>query len=135
MSKRKHEYKQIKITDLLLNPSNPRLNPVQHQVESIEAMVEDQGEKLIELAKHIVQNGLNPIDIILIRPQGNQWLVCEGNRRVTALKLINEPDLVPSKYSKLKKQFQRLNTLLDNALLENIPCVVIDDPNSANEWI
>ena len=52
MSKRKHEYKQIKITDLLLNPSNPRLNPVQHQVESIEAMVEDQGEKLIELAKH-----------------------------------------------------------------------------------
>lgn len=135
MAGQKYEYKQVKIADLLLNTSNPRFNPVKHQTETIQAMVEDQQGKLSTLAEHIIENGLNPTDIILVRPQGKQWLVLEGNRRVTALKLVNEPDLVPSQYAKLKRDFQKLNAVLDNSLLENIPCVIINDEALANEWI
>ena len=133
MGVQKYEYKQINVTELLLNPENPRFNPVKHQTETISAMVEDQKEKLSTLAEHIIDNGLNPTDIILVRPFQKQWLVLEGNRRVTALKLVNEPDLVPSQYAKLKRDFQKLNAVLDKGLLEHIPCVIIEDPALANE--
>ena len=135
MGVQKYEYKQINVTELLLNPENPRFNPVKHQTETLSAMVEDQKEKLSTLAEHIIDNGLNPTDIILVRPFQKQWLVLEGNRRVTALKLVNEPDLVPSQYAKLKRDFQKLNAVLDKDLLEHIPCVIIEDPALANEWI
>ena len=135
MVKQKHVYRQIRITDLLLNPSNPRFNPVQHQKETILSMIEDQQNKLVTLAEHILENGLNPTDIILVCPHQNQWLVLEGNRRVTALKLVNEPDLVPAQFAKLKRDFQKLNAILDNSILESIPCVIIEDKDVANEWI
>lgn len=44
-------------------------------------------------------------------------------------------DLVPSQYAKLKRDFQKLNAVLDKDLLEHIPCVIIEDPALANEWI
>ena len=135
MAGQKYDYKQVRITDLLLNTSNPRFNPVKHQTETIQAMVEDQQGKLVTLAEHIIENGLNPTDIILVRPQGKQWLVLEGNRRVTALKLANEPDLVPSKFAKLKRDFQKLGAIIDSSLLDSVPCVIINDENLANEWI
>lgn len=50
MGVQKYEYKQINVTELLLNPENPRFNPVKHQTETISAMVEDQKEKLSTLA-------------------------------------------------------------------------------------
>lgn len=131
----KYEYKHIKIADLLLNPSNPRFNPVKYQIETILAMVEDQQKKLVVLAEHIISNGLNPTEIILVRPHKNQWLVLEGNRRVAALKLTHEPDLVPTQYPKLKKDFQKLNDKLDHSLLENIPCAIITYEDLANKWI
>lgn len=135
MARPKYEYKQVKIADLLLNPSNPRFNPVKYQTETILAMIEDQQGKLVTLAEHIIDNGLNPTDIILVRPYKKQWLVLEGNRRVTALKLANEPELVPTQYPKLKKDFQKLNAILDNSMVENVPCVIIEDEALANEWI
>ena len=47
MAGQKYDYKQVRITDLLLNTSNPRFNPVKHQTETIQAMVEDQQGKLV----------------------------------------------------------------------------------------
>jgi len=100
-------YKKINITNLLLNPSNPRFNPVEHQSEAIDAMIRDQQDKLVVLARHISLYGLNPSDLILVKPYKKQWVVREGNRRVTALKLVNEPSLIPSDFPKLKKEFQQ----------------------------
>ena len=135
MSRQNYEYKQLKITELLLNPENPRFNPVKHQTETILAMIEDQQSKLVTLAEHILENGLNPTDIVLIEPHEKQWLVLEGNRRITALKLMNTPELISDSYPKIKREFQKLNAVLDNELIENIPCVVIGDKALANEWI
>ena len=127
------ETKQFSITQLLLNSTNPRFDPVQHQTETIEAMIEDQGDKLIVLAKHIVANGLNPTDLIMVQSIGkNQWVVREGNRRITALKILNQPDLIPDIYSKIKRDFQSLNTSVDKELFKNITCVVIDDEKIEN---
>ncbi len=135
MSGQKYEYPQLKVTELLVNSENPRFNPVKHQTEAINAMIEDQGDKLIALAQHILEFGLNPTDIPLVYPHEKQWLVLEGNRRITALKLANEPNLVPEQYPKIKRAFQQLNAVFDSALFENIPCVTTQDRDLANEWI
>lgn len=127
--------KLFKITELLLNSQNPRFNPVNHQTEAIAAMVEDQKDKLVVLAKHIFENGLNPTENILITSHGKQWLVLEGNRRITALKLMNQPELVSDKHSKIKTAFKQLNASLDYSLVEKIPCVVVEDEEIANQWI
>lgn len=131
----KYEYKQLRVTDLLLNVENPRFDPVEHQTQAIQSMIDDQGEKLIELAKHIAKNGLNPMEIILVQPSGKQWLVREGNRRVTALKLLNEPELIPDSKQKYKHTFSELSKNVDNSILDNIFCVVASDEESINEWI
>ena len=128
-------FKTLKITELLLNPQNPRFDPVQYQTEVIEAMIQDQKEKLVELAKHISDFGLSPTDSILVQPLGKNWLVREGNRRVTALKLVNEPELVPANYVKIKREFQKLNAVFDKSIINNIRCVVLEDEATINEWI
>ena len=130
-----YQYKQLRITDLLLNTQNPRFTPVEHQPETIYAMIEDQGDKLIELAKHIATYGLNPMEIVLVQPTGKLWLVREGNRRVTALKLINEPNLIPDTKTKMKKEFTALNKSIESGILNNILCVETTDEDIINEWI
>lgn len=130
-----YQQQNLNITDLLLNTSNPRFDPVGHQKEAIDEIVLDQREKLVTLARHIAEYGLNPIDPLLVQPHGTQWLIREGNRRATALKLVNEPDLLPQEASALKKGFEELNHQLDSDLLKNIPCIVIEDEARINEWV
>lgn len=131
----KVEYKSINITNLLLNPTNPRHNPVEHQIECIEAIVADQKDKLIALAQHIIEYGMNPIDFILVKPEGKQWVVREGNRRVTTLKLLNEPELTPKQFPKIKKAFTELNKVIDKSILKNIPCAILTNEDKINEWV
>lgn len=131
----KYQYIQLSVADLLVDPMNPRFEPVSHQNEAIVAMIENQGAKLIELAKDILENGLSPMDIIMIQQHGAQWIVREGNRRVVALKLINEPSLIPNDNQKLKREFQRLNTDASLGLVGSVQCVIVDDEEAAQRWI
>jgi len=126
---------QLKIGELLINNENPRYEAVTHQREAIETMLHEQKEKLVKLANHIVDFGLSPIDTVLVEPAGKLWVVREGNRRITALKLLSQPDLIPDDQVKIRKAFKGLAVNMDSSLLENIPCVYCDDPVVANEWI
>lgn len=130
-----YHHMQLKIGELLINNENPRYEAVTHQREAIETMLHEQKEKLAKLASHIVDFGLSPIDTVLVEPEGNLWVVKEGNRRITALKLLSQPDLVPDELVKLRKAFKSMAANMDTSLLENIPCVYCDDPDVANEWI
>lgn len=130
-----YKYIQLKIGDLLINVDNPRYEAVTHQREAIQTMLEEQKDKLVKLAEHIVEFGLSPIDIILVQPQDNLWLVKEGNRRITALKLLSQPDLVPDELPKIKRAFKSLAVNVDSTLLENIPCAYNDNVADINEWI
>ena len=131
----KYTQLNLNITDLLLNTSNPRFDPVEHQREAIEEMIRDQQGKLIILARHIMEFGLNPTAPLLVRPHKEQWIVKEGNRRVTALKLINEPSLIPISEHKIRKAFEGLNKLARNDMFRNIPCIATDDDSLINEWV
>lgn len=130
-----YKYLQLKIGDLLINNENPRYESVEQQREAIEVMIREQNDKLVELGKHIVGHGLSPIDVVLVKPIGKLWLVQEGNRRITALKLLANPSLIPDDLKNIKRQFIGLATDIDSDLLEKIPCVHCDNEEEANEWI
>ena len=81
--------KTIKLTSLFVNTENYRFEPLTSQKEAIDKMVEDQGDKLYFLVDDIVTNGLSPVDLIIVTPNedNNKYIVLEGNRRITSLKL------------------------------------------------
>jgi hypothetical protein len=135
MNNESYVYQNIKISDLFLNPENPRFDPVKYQTETIRSMLEDQKDKLIALAKHIIEFGMNPTDITLVKPFNGKWLVLEGNRRVAALKLLNAPELIQNGYKKIKTEFKNLCAKIEKSKIETVFCVIVSDEKMANEWI
>lgn len=130
--------KNIRLSQLLLNTENYRFEPVASQKEAINKMIEDQGEKLYQLAFDIAQHGLNPADSIMVSLKENsvnEYIVLEGNRRVTSLKILCTPSLISDNYSNLRKKFTKLQTESKRRIITAIECCVFDDPNDADVWI
>ena len=131
--------KTIKLTSLFVNTENYRFEPLTSQKEAIDKMVEDQGIKLYSLVNDIVTNGLSPVDLIIVTPNedNNKYIVLEGNRRITSLKLLNNPALIDDKYVSLRRKFQKLQKENPNTIseLKNITCAVFENPTEADIWI
>jgi hypothetical protein len=73
---------KVALRDLLLNGENYRFETVAGQKEAIDKMIEDQKEKLFNLAEHIAVNGLNPNDRIQVVRSSHdrkKYIVLEGN--------------------------------------------------------
>lgn len=124
----------IALTQLDLDVENSRLpKATDSQVEVIEWMTNGSkkiGEKIFVLAKDIMEFGLNPAELVMVQisdqSTGRQkYIVLEGNRRVTALKLLNNPDLAPSNHWRSK--YSQLVRNSENKPPKRVPCVVIDD--------
>lgn len=131
--------RNIKLTDLLINTENYRFETVASQKEAIDQMVEDQKDKLYNLAKHIVENGLNPNDkvqVVVSNHDKTKYIVVEGNRRAVALKLLNNPNLIDNpKFAFLKKKFKKLREDNKTKIIKEVECTVYDSPNEADKWI
>jgi hypothetical protein len=83
----------LPVESLLVDPRNPRHETVTGQSAAIKAIVDEQGIKLVNLARDIAERGLNPLDRVLVVKSGKSYTVLEGNRRVVALKLLKNPKL------------------------------------------
>lgn len=133
---------KIKVSNLLLNPENYRFTPQSNQREAIDVMLRDQGEKLYRLAEDIVTNGLNPSEGLMVTPiedvktTKKLYKVLEGNRRITALKLLAIPESIEGEeFSKLKSKFQKLHKLYAQNPISSVTCVVFEKESDANIWI
>lgn len=99
----------LKLHQLRLDLENYRLGPRKTERDAIRAMIEDQGNKLVRLAKDILlMKGVNPGEPIWVVPSTTRgrYIVEEGNRRITALKLMETPSLADE--TPVSKQFRRL---------------------------
>jgi hypothetical protein len=128
----------LKLADLIVNTENYRFDPLTGQKEAIDKMVANQQDKLFILADHILKNGLNPndrIQVVTSSHESSKFVVVEGNRRVIAMKLVENPELIDDpRFSTLKKRFRNLHSQV--ALLPTeLECTVYDDPSEADIWI
>jgi hypothetical protein len=86
----------IAVADLRLDGENPRHDPTKGEQKIIAALMADFGHEIIVLAKDIAANGLSPIDPLMVVQDGTTYTVIEGNRRLTAVRLLADPSLAPT---------------------------------------
>lgn len=83
----------MKVAELMLDPLNPRL-PEELQDADQDDLLTYIAEEYepIEIAWSIASHGYFPSEPVIVVRENNRWVVVEGNRRVTALKLLSSPE-------------------------------------------
>ena len=134
----KHEYMVVNINDLYPDPENYRFDPVRDENEAIINMVNEITDKLFVLTKSILDNnGLDPSilpNIIPYSEKKDKYIVIEGNRRITAIKIIKNIELI-----KTSPHYQKFKTLISKYKIEQIPdkyyCTYYSEKSDAQFWI
>lgn len=126
----------ISIGNLLLDLKNYRHGEQASQKRARDAIIEEQGKKLVRLAQDVVEHGLNPFDLPMVvdAEDGNQnYIVVEGNRRLTAINLMLDPELANG--TALYKAFVKLNKNHADAIPKVLDCVIAPNKAAARTWI
>ena len=102
----------LKLSQIRLYQNNPRLPESYNEKDALSKMVADQQKKLVLLAKDIVEFGLSDVDTIAVFPDSEEgfYRVAEGNRRITALKLLQNPSIIADEYPSIMKEFLDIKT-------------------------
>lgn len=124
----------IPVSDLQLDLDNSRFPETpDSQRDAITKMVELQGDKLVNLAKDIIDYGMDPSErLIVLKEDEHSYVVAEGNRRVTTLKLLNQPDIVSENRvtSKIKKMLKSAPDIPSE-----VDCVVFENEEDFEHWV
>lgn len=131
--KKNYTEKSVKVSEILLDQENPRFPPVGSQREAIRTMLKDQGQKIVNLASDIYHNGLNPSAKLILFKERDKYIDGDGNRRVTALKVLETPSLADSE-PKIRK---KIDAILKSRgeIPSDVDCVVFGNRESAKYWI
>lgn len=89
------------LTDIHLDPKNVRLETADETIEA--DILEDlfANENALELVEAISKIGYLTHEIPIVVKRHGKYIVVEGNRRLAALKAIQNPMLVPTHYSRV----------------------------------
>ncbi|WAP63549.1 hypothetical protein OZ911_27350 [Pseudomonas fortuita] len=128
----------IPLDKIKLDQENVRFgnDVAQNQREAIKLMLSapEDAKKLLRLAEHIAEHGLDPTELQLVTPDDDgNFIVLEGNRRLTALKLLQRPDLCPS--DRGYKGFLKAHNSLANGVPEGLQCSVVASRVDGDMWI
>lgn len=134
----KRNIKSIPLNLIKLDQENVRFGNdiAQNQREAIDLIMADpeDAKKLLRLAEHIAENGLDPTELQLVTPDGDgNYIVLEGNRRLTALKLLQKPDLCPNE--KLLKAFIAAHNKLRGNIPNEIECSIVPTRADGDMWV
>lgn len=125
---------QEQFGQIFLDLDNPRHEPFTLESEVIDYLC--RYENILPLAKDIVANGLNELELIGLIPDENSdddapaYFVAEGNRRVCALKLLLDPDRAPAKH---RKGFEQLAA--GWAGMAPLQCALFEDRDAVDLWL
>lgn len=119
---------------LLFDERNPRVpDGTSGQRDALLRLAEHQGAKLLSLAAHIAGNGLNPAQRFIVIPKGKDFVVLDGNRRLSAMKALDTPSAITTLST---AQTARLKRLSDKATIPvTVRCVVFRDAIEAEPWV
>lgn len=126
----------IPLSKLQLNIENDRHGPLGSQQECIQWMLQHLGDEIYSLAKDIAQHGLSPLDGILVIPaddeDSGEYIVWEGNRRITALKLLEDPNRCED-----PKHIRRFQELRSSAaeIPSSLQCILAPSVEDADRLI
>lgn len=132
MSHRKPVFDIIDLENLFLDSNNPRLpKSLQGSAEKaiLEYMLLD--ASLIELMLAIGENDFFPGEQLLVVNSGdNSYTVIEGNRRLSAVKLLSDPTLVDIQKSKIQQAVEEADYKPTA-----IPCLIFETPEEIHNYL
>lgn len=122
----------VPIEDLMLDPNNPRLpNYMRGKSESdiIDHMIMQ--ESTLELMQAIGEKGFFQGEQLLVVEKKTKFIVVEGNRRLTSVKLLNDSSITTAQstiVSKIAKDatFKNIRTL---------PCMVFEKAEDIHDYL
>ena len=114
------DLKIVKIDDIMINPENPRHNEVQITIPEMgeelimKQLIRDKetANKMFDLIKSIYESGFIPSLAVILeyKEKINKYIPWDGNRRITALKILKNPyvmkDLKHFTYSQINTVFE-----------------------------
>lgn len=127
---------EMSIGSLELDLYNYRHGPQPNQKAALEAIMADQKNKLVKLAKDIIQLGTSPFEqpiVVATKEKDGNFTVVEGNRRLATLKLLLDPD--SAKGTPIHAAFVKLNKNHADAIPKVLECAIAPDRPSAQIWI
>lgn len=132
--------KSLKIDNLDLDLENPRIKLANDQREVMQKIIDDQKVKIVNLAESIAAKGFSPIDRCLVMrstKRKGHYTVLEGNRRVLAAKLLQNPSLVTDleMAEGHRRRLHRACLAVNPKVIERIDCFVVADRTESVEWI
>jgi len=138
MDMMRRDIREIPLDLIKLDQENVRFgnDEAQNQREAIDLLMADpeDARKLLRLAQHIAEFGLDPTELQLVTPDDDGgFIVLEGNRRLTALKLLQRPDLCPS--DKVFRGFLAAHDLLAGGVPATLQCSVVPTRAEGDMWI
>lgn len=128
----------IDVDRLLLDVENPRHDVLESQDETIRQMATDQGEQIANLARDIVEYGLDPSasPIVMADPSSDRYIVLEGNRRILAIKLLRDPALAKRVLTATQNdQLRRLGADFSKRPIARVRCIQVESRDEATHWI
>lgn len=123
----------IPVTEVKLDKFNPRMPENSEsltQEDVLNLMVNDY--KIIELAESIATKGFMPLDNMIVTYENDIPVVLEGNRRITALKLLINPAIAPIKE---RQKYELLSSQIDAKMIMNPNFAVAPSREAASPLI
>ncbi len=125
---------EILIDNLRFDPFNPRLPRIYQELddsEIIEWMLQD--ASLIDLFSSIANNGyFGGEPIVVVKSESNDYIVVEGNRRLAAVKLLNNPQLATIKQATIRDVLQEREV---KEIPQTLPCYVLKNREDADDYL
>lgn len=98
------ELQIIRVEDIMINPENPRHNEVQLTIPEMgeelimRQLIRDRetANKMFDLIKSIYESGFIPSLAVILeyKENINKYIPWDGNRRITALKILRNPNVM-----------------------------------------
>lgn len=125
------DYNIINYKRLILDPCNPRLPKSKHNLaerEIIDYMLLEAAT--LELMQAIGENDFFRGEQLLVIPEGENFKVLEGNRRLTSIKLLNNPEIASVKKASVKQ-------IYDDAKYhpQDIPCLIFKNEDDIRRYL
>jgi hypothetical protein len=131
------ERELIPLARLRLNQENDRHGPLPSEHDCIQWLLTEHRDHMINLAKDIAEHGLSPIEGLLVLPGGEDapgdYIIWEGNRRIAALKLLDDPNRCHDGAD--RKRFSEIRGKAKATLPQDVECTVAPSVEEAERLI
>lgn len=123
-------FRSLALSALLVNSSNDRHGELENETAAIGWLFSNREAHMRNLAKDILAQG-GVYDPPLVSPDNGKYIVFDGNRRVTCLKLLASPKRAPT--LELQRFFSELKEKWPGSFPETVTCQVETDRDRVDE--